>query len=182
MKIYTRTGDTGQTGLYSGRRISKADARVEAYGTVDELNACLGLLRDQLATLTLQDNGISDQLLRQQHHLFALGAALADDRQGQAYRVPEDAATELEAYMDRMDAELPKMTHFILPGGSTAVSFAHLARTVCRRAERRTVEVEAAPAAAVVYLNRLSDYLFVLGRYIGLKEGVEEIKWIPQTR
>ena len=177
MKIYTRTGDQGQTGLYSGRRVSKADPRVEAYGTVDELNACLGLLRDHVEPLDPPRTRVRAQLLAQQQQLFALGAALADDREGQAYRVPDDAATQLEAYLDEMDTELPKMTHFILPGGSKSVSFAHLARTVCRRAERRTVEMEQVDPAVIVYLNRLSDYLFVLSRYLGKLEAVEEIKW-----
>lgn len=179
MKIYTRTGDAGQTGLYSGRRLSKADPRVEAYGTVDELNACLGILRDYVSATKEAGTRVRAQLLEQQQRLFALGAALADDREGEAYRVPESAATDLEEYMDEMDAVLPKMTHFILPGGSKAVSFAHLSRTVCRRAERRAVEVKNVPAPALVYLNRLSDYLFVLSRYLGKLEQVDEIKWIP---
>ncbi|CAH0999678.1 Corrinoid adenosyltransferase [Neolewinella maritima] len=178
MKIYTRTGDQGQTGLYSGRRISKADPRVEAYGTVDELNACLGLLRDHIASEGTDYTRIRAEVLQQQQLLFALGAALADDREGQAYEVPPEAATQLETAIDRMDTALPKMTHFILPGGSKAVSFAHLARTVCRRAERRTVEVDAVDPAVIVYLNRLSDYLFVLSRYLGKLGDVEEIKWV----
>ena len=178
MKIYTRTGDTGQTGLFSGRRVSKADPRVEAYGTIDELNACLGLLRDHIGP---DGDGPRSrtraQLLAQQEHLFALGAALADDRPENSYQVPADAARQLEDFMDAMDEVLPRMTHFILPGGSVAVSFAHLARTVCRRAERRTVEVENAPASVVIYLNRLSDYLFVVARYLGTLDGAPEIKW-----
>ncbi len=177
MKIYTRTGDRGTTGLFSGRRVSKADPRVEAYGTVDELNACLGLLRDHL---TDPGTRASAQLLEQQRLLFSLGAALADDRPENAYRLPADAAVRLEKYIDEMNGELPKMTHFILPGGSPAVSFAHLARTVCRRAERRTVEVEGVERELLVYLNRLSDYLFVLGRWIGLHEGIPEVKWEPE--
>ena len=172
MKIYTRTGDTGHTGLFSGRRVSKTDLRVEAYGTVDELNACLGLLRDHVA-----DEEVRRQLLEQQHTLFALGAALADDRPGEAYRVPEEAVPRLEAYIDAMQAVLPAVTHFVLPGGAPAVSFAHLARTVCRRAERRTVAVPEAETTVIVYLNRLSDYLFVVSRYVAHRLGVEEIKW-----
>ncbi|WP_116126890.1 cob(I)yrinic acid a,c-diamide adenosyltransferase [Lewinella sp. IMCC34183] len=178
MKIYTRTGDTGETGLFSGRRVPKSDPRVEAYGTIDELNACLGVLRDHLAPGTdAPRTRVRAQLLEQQKVLFALGAALADDRPGEAYQVPADAAGRLETYMDAMDESLPRMTHFILPGGSPAVSFAHLARTVCRRAERRTVEMGTAPEGVVIYLNRLSDYLFVLARHLGQAEGVEEIKW-----
>ena len=177
MKIYTRTGDRGETGLFSGRRVSKADPRVEAYGTVDELKACLGLLRDHLTASDEATTRVRAQLLQQQQRLFALGAALADDRPEQAYELPASAATDLEQAMDEMNVDLPRMTHFILPGGSAAVSFAHLARTVCRRAERRTVEVADVAAEVLVYLNRLSDYLFVLSRHLGQLGGVEEIKW-----
>jgi cob(I)alamin adenosyltransferase len=174
MKIYTKTGDGGTTGLFSGRRVSKADARVEAYGTVDELNACLGLL---LAHLPEGGGGARVQLHDQQHHLFALGAALADDRPEINFELPENAVSQLETWIDTMNEGLPRMTHFILPGGSKTVAYAHLCRTVCRRAERRTVEWEGAPEGAIQYLNRLSDYLFVLARYLGMKEGVEEVKW-----
>lgn len=177
MKIYTKTGDAGQTGLYSGRRLSKADVRVEAYGTVDELNACLGLLRDHVT-----DADVRTQLLAQQHHCFALGAAMADDRPGEAYQLPATAATDLEAAIDAFNEELPKMTHFILPGGAPVLSYAHLARTVCRRAERRTVDLATEvtiDASILVYLNRLSDYLFVLGRHLARIEKLEEVKWIP---
>jgi len=164
MKIYTKTGDKGQTGLYSGKRLSKAHIRVEAYGTVDELNSFVGLLRDHVS-----DESIRTKLLQQQNLLFALGAAMADDRPGEAYRLPAEAAPSLETDMD------------LLPGGHPAVSYTHVCRTICRRAERRTVEladsVELDPSI-VVYLNRLSDWFFVLGRYLSLKSGVEEIKWI----
>ncbi|WP_116106413.1 cob(I)yrinic acid a,c-diamide adenosyltransferase [Lewinella sp. IMCC34191] len=179
MKIYTRTGDAGQTGLFSGRRVSKADLRVEAYGTVDELNATIGLLRDHLTEADSRATEVRRQLLVQQRHLFALGAMLADDRPEGNYRVPASAATDLEGYMDKMDEALPRMTHFILPGGSPAISFAHLARTVCRRAERRIVVMEESDADAITYVNRLSDYLFVVARYLGKLEGVEEIQWSP---
>jgi cob(I)alamin adenosyltransferase len=176
MKIYTKTGDKGQTGLYSGKRLSKAHPRVEAYGTVDELNSFVGLLRDYL-----EDEVLRQQLFDQQQHLFALGAAMADDRPGEAYQLPANASTDLEGYMDSMNEELPKMTHFILPGGHPAVSHTHVCRTVCRRAERRTVEladtVEMDPSI-VIFLNRLSDYFFVLGRFVALKLEVEEVKWI----
>ena len=177
MKIYTKTGDQGQTGLYSGRRLSKAHPRVEAYGTVDELNATLGLLRDHLT-----DDDLRAQLLRQQHHCFALGAAMADDRPSEAYQLPPTAATDLERHIDAFNEELPPMTHFILPGGAPVLSYAHLARTVCRRAERRTVElateVDLDPSV-IIYLNRLSDYLFVLGRYVAQRGGIAEVKWVP---
>lgn len=176
MKIYTKTGDKGQTGLYSGKRLSKAHIRVEAYGTVDELNSFVGLLRDHV-----KDEDLRTRLLAQQNLLFALGAAMADDRPGQAYQLPGNAATDLEQHMDEMNESLPKMTHFILPGGHPTVSHTHLCRTICRRAERRTVElaesVEMDPGI-VIYLNRLSDWFFVLGRYLSLKLDVEEVKWI----
>lgn len=176
MKIYTKTGDAGQTGLFSGKRLSKAHARVEAYGTVDELNAHLGLLRD-----LAEDEQVRQQLLEQQHHLFALGAALADDRPGQAYKLPESATPGLEQAIDQMEADLPRMTHFILPGGHQVVSQAHVCRTVCRRAERRTVELAdmvTLDESILKYLNRLSDYFFVLSRHLTRLTGVEEIKWI----
>lgn len=176
MKIYTKTGDLGTTGLYSGKRLSKAHPRVEAYGTVDELNSFIGLLRDHL-----KDETLRKQLIEQQNLLFALGAAMADDRPGQTYELPANASTDLESYIDTMNEDLPKMTHFILPGGHPAVSHTHVCRTVCRRAERRTVELADSvkmDPAIIVYLNRLSDYLFVLGRFVALKLGVEEIKWI----
>lgn len=176
MKIYTKTGDKGQTGLYSGKRLSKAHPRVEAYGTVDELNACVGLLRDHV-----KDEEIRQQLLHQQHHLFALGAAMADDRPEKAYQLDSNVVTTLEDYMDAMDADLPKMTHFILPGGALSVSHAHLCRTVCRRAERRTVELAEdviIDASVIIFLNRLSDYFFVLSRHLARLEKVEEVKWI----
>ena len=176
MKIYTKTGDAGQTGLYSGKRIPKYDLRVDSYGTVDELNAFVGVLRDLVT-----NESLSAELLAQQHLLFALGAALADDRPGQAYQLPETAATDLEAAMDRMDTVLPRMTHFILPGGAPVLSAAHVCRTVCRRAERRVVElastVEIDPAVTI-YLNRLSDYFFVLSRYLARELGIEEVKWV----
>ena len=177
MKIYTKTGDTGETGLYSGRRIPKYDLRVESYGTVDELNAFIGALRD-----LVKGDALSTELLAQQYLLFALGAALADDRPGKAYQLPTTASGDLEEAMDRMDAELPKMTHFILPGGHPVLSAAHICRTVCRRAERRVVElassVEVDPAVTI-YLNRLSDYFFVLSRYLAHQFGITEVKWRP---
>lgn len=176
LKIYTRTGDNGQTGLYSGKRLSKAHIRVEAYGTVDELNGFVGLLRDHV-----RDAGLRERLLAQQNLLFALGAAMADDRPGEAYDIPAEAATDLEAHMDEMNSRLPKMTHFILPGGHPTVSYTHLCRTICRRAERRTVELAETVAidpGIVIYLNRLSDWFFVLGRFVSKELGVEEVKWI----
>lgn len=175
MKIYTKTGDQGQTSLFSGSRLSKADLRVEAYGTVDELNACVGLLRDHV-----QDEACRAFLFQHQHHLFDLGAVLADDRNDSPLSFPAAAATDLEAEIDRMNEVLAPLRHFILPGGHPAVSFAHLCRTVCRRAERRVValagEVDL-PQEAVIYLNRFSDFAFVLSRWLAKQNGVEELKW-----
>ncbi|NJC25079.1 cob(I)yrinic acid a,c-diamide adenosyltransferase [Neolewinella antarctica] len=176
MKVYTKTGDKGQTGLYSGKRIPKFHQRVEAYGTVDELNSFLGLLRDHI-----EDDDLRTELLAQQNHLFALGAALADDRPGQAYELPASAATDLEHAIDRMDADLPKMTHFVLPGGAPVLSHAHICRTICRRAERRVVELATdveIDGAVIIYLNRLSDYFFVLSRHLARVMQIEEVKWI----
>lgn len=178
MKIYTKTGDNGQTSLYSGHRVAKYNLRVEAYGTVDELNSHVGLLRD---TLPDGEDDIAEELLRQQHILFALGAALADDRPGQAYQLPDHAATDLERSMDAMNEALPKMTHFILPGGHPAISEVHVCRTVCRRAERRVVELANEAEISqdtIIYLNRLSDYFFVLSRHLHRIMLVPEIKWI----
>ncbi len=178
MKIYTKTGDEGQTGLFSGRRVSKADLRVEAYGTVDELNAVLGLLRDHLSESSQQRSF----LLRQQHLLFDLGALLADDREDSTLFFATGAAEELEQAIDELQQTLPPLRHFILPGGHPQVSFAHLARTVCRRAERRVVALASEttlPKEIIIYLNRLSDFFFVLSRYLSYENGLEELKWQP---
>lgn len=175
MKIYTKTGDSGQTGLFSGKRVSKADLRVEAYGTVDELNAFIGLLRDHIT-----DAALKEELFYHQHRLFDLGALLADDRPDTSLTFTNTATLKSEKSIDRMQAELETLRHFILPGGHPQVSYAHLCRTICRRAERRVVsladEVEL-PAAIVEYLNRLSDYFFVVSRYLAHLNGVEELKW-----
>lgn len=157
MKIYTRTGDGGTTALANGTRTSKDDARVEAYGTVDELQACLGLLP------------ASPQLLIIQRQLFRLGGILAG-LEGEA------PGTEgLEQEIDRLTASMPPRHCFIIPGGTGAAAQAHVCRTVCRRAERRAITAEA-PAGVVAYLNRLSDYLFTLACYINYKAGVVEEK------
>jgi len=175
MKIYTKSGDQGETGLFSGRRVSKADLRVEAYGTVDELNAAVGVLRDHL-----DDPDCRAFLLRQQHFLFDLGGLLADDRTDSPLAFSGDTVDALEAEIDRLEINLTPLRHFILPGGHIQVSFAHLARTICRRAERRVVALHdeaPLPSAVVQYLNRLSDYFFVLGRWLAQSNNVEELKW-----
>ncbi|MCY7350100.1 MAG: cob(I)yrinic acid a,c-diamide adenosyltransferase [Cytophagaceae bacterium] len=183
MKIYTKTGDSGTTGLISGRRVSKSDLRIDAYGTVDELNAYVGLVRDQ--PINEARRGLLKEI---QDRLFTIGATLADDRVERPTQKPlpdlHDAdVARLEDEMDAMTAELPPLRHFVLPGGHEAVSFAHVARTVCRRAERLVVALAAESSVdelVIKYLNRLSDYLFVLSRKMAQELGAEEVKWEPR--
>ena len=183
MKIYTRTGDKGQTSLLGGKRVPKDHARIEAYGTVDELNSHLGMLRDLAGTEQ------RDLIISIQERLFSLGSRLASASTEEAdkFKVPhveEADILALETAMDAMDAELPEMRNFILPGGHPAVSQAHICRTVCRRAERLVVSIaeqEQLPETIVRYLNRLSDLLFVLARWLGKRTGAEEIPWKPRA-
>lgn len=179
-KIYTKTGDKGETALFGGKRVSKAHDRVEAYGTIDELNSFLGLVRDVI------DDTQQRQILKDvQDRLFTIGAILASDPDKNMIvpdLLPEDI-TVLEREMDKMDEILPPLKNFILPGGHTAVSFCNVARTVCRRAERLVValsSVENIDPLSIAYLNRLSDYLFVLGRKIGQDVGAKEVIWQPR--
>lgn len=179
MKIYTKTGDAGETSLFDQTRVSKADARVDAYGEVDEVNACLGAARAALA-----GGDIAEALEAIQKDLFALGARLADPAARIAGRVSKAAITpehvrRLEETVDRLEAELPPLRRFILPGGAMAGSLLHMARTVCRRAERRVVALgpDAAEPILVVYLNRLSDLLFVMARAANHRAGVPETEW-----
>src|SRR5690554_1751472 len=182
MKIYTKTGDTGTTALLGGERVSKDNLRIEAYGTVDELNAHIGLLRDQ--EINLQRSGFLKKI---QEVLFVMGATLATSSEKEKVKKPEFQAEEIEALemeIDLMESQLEPLTKFILPGGHQAVSFCHLARTVCRRAERCVVslhEQEAVKNDIIQYLNRLSDYLFVLGRLIAKELNVGEVTWEPRT-
>lgn len=178
-RIYTKTGDKGDTGLFGGGRVRKDDARVEAYGTVDELNAVLGL-----AAATTDDAQIRGWLGRIQSELFVLGSELAtpDPAHVKKQVVPLDTATiaHWEEVIDAVDAELPPLTHFILPGGVPAAAHLHLARTVCRRAERRVLTFAAGAElrpACVAYLNRLSDLLFVLARLVNHRAGTQEPIW-----
>lgn len=179
MKIYTKTGDKGQTSLIGGTRVAKNSVRLEAYGTVDELNSYLGLIRSFPIAPEL-----TDQLIVIQNILFSVGGNLATDTSVKEVRsglvVTDEDIAFLERAMDRMDETLPAMTHFILPGGEQASSFAHIARTVCRRAERRMLDVAAqydVDERVIRYINRLSDYLFVLARKIVFDAGAEELKW-----
>ena len=178
MKLYTRTGDGGETSLFDGTRARKSDPRVDAYGDVDELNAWLGHAR--AAPI---DPALADELVRLQRDLFALGAQLADPADKIAARVTkaalgDDDVARLEQLIDRLDAELPPLRRFILAGGAPAGAALHVARTVCRRAERRIVALDP-PVDPVLlrYVNRLSDLLFVLARIANHRAGVAEIEW-----
>jgi cob(I)alamin adenosyltransferase len=177
--LYTKTGDAGETGLFDGTRVSKADARVEAYGAVDELNAWLGLVRAQHA-----DAALDRQIEAIQRDLFALGSHLADPRHRIAARVQkaalqDEAVARLEGWIDAHDGALPRLRRFILAGGAPAGAMLHLARTVCRRAERRIVALGAGEVDAVVlvYMNRLSDLLFAMARTANARASVAETEW-----
>jgi cob(I)alamin adenosyltransferase len=179
VKIYTKTGDTGQTSLFDNSRVSKADPRVDAYGAVDELNACLGVARAAGV-----DGDIAGALESIQKDLFALGARLADPSSRIAGRVTKAAVTtanveRLEHTIDGLEAELPALRRFILPGGALAGALLHQARTVCRRAERRVIGLGAdeVEPILIVYLNRLSDLLFVMARTVNHRAGVPEVEW-----
>ncbi len=179
-KIYTKTGDKGSTSLYGGARLSKDDIRIEAYGTVDELNACIGLVSDGMNALNM-----IHCLEAVQNRLFTIGSNLASDPSKEMITPdlsPSDI-TLLENEIDQYEKQLQPLKHFVLPGGHQLVSFCHIARTVCRRAERRVVTLSRdsqVEEMIIVYLNRLSDYLFVLSRYIAYKQGISERKWLPR--
>jgi cob(I)alamin adenosyltransferase len=182
MKIYTRTGDKGSTSLLGGTRVPKDHARIEAYGTIDELNSHLGLLRDMAA-------GHQQELIISiQQKLFSIGSRLAsaNEQEADRFKVPHVEDTDIKALedaMDTMDSVLPAMRNFILPGGHIAVSQAHVCRTVCRRAERLVVRIAATeqlPGVIIRYLNRLSDLLFVMARWLGHAFHATEIPWKPR--
>jgi len=184
VKIYTKTGDSGETGLFGGPRVRKSDARVEAYGDLDELNAAIGVARS-----LVEDPEIDAALARIQGELFCVGAELATPHGAKARSAipPVDPAwtARLEGAIDAWDGELPALTRFVLPGGTRTAAALHLARTVCRRAERRAVslaaEVEVEPAV-LAYLNRLSDFLFVAARVANRRARKEEPLWDPARR
>ncbi len=180
MKIYTKTGDKGNTGLYGGMRVSKNHIRIESYGTLDELNSWLGLIRDQDI-----ENNFQSIIIDIQKNLFIIGSILAtpEDKKAKRLSLPESSIAVLEQEIDTMNNALPTMTHFILPGGHSTVSYCHIARSVCRRAERKVVklyETEPFDELVLQYLNRLSDYLFVLARKLSSDLSVQEIKWIHE--
>ncbi len=178
MRLYTRKGDEGETGLLGAERISKADPRIEAYGTLDELNAFLGLLAVEAPA------EVAALLRTIQSALFTMGSHLATktDKSIPLPPFPEDVVAQLEASIDAMLAQVPPMRYFILPGSCRAEALAQVARTVCRRAERRLValhQAEPVPPVFLAFLNRLSDWLFAYGRYLSHLAGVEEIPWKP---
>lgn len=182
MKIYTKTGDDGTTGLIGGSRVKKYNLRLEAYGTVDELNSYIGLVRSYY-----DEEKANAVLEKVQNKLFVIGANLASEASNEMIRkqLPcrEEDIVLLEKEMDRMIQTLPPLTNFILPGGCKASSFCHVARTVCRRAERRIVELaekEVVDLMLIKYINRLSDYLFVLSRQISTDLNAPEILWFPE--
>ncbi|OFW11458.1 MAG: ATP:cob(I)alamin adenosyltransferase [Acidobacteria bacterium RIFCSPLOWO2_02_FULL_67_36] len=179
MKIYTKTGDQGETGLFDGTRVAKSDPRVSAYGDVDELNAWLGLVRTNSS-----DEQLASMLEQIQRDLFALGARLADPRNRIAARVTKAAVTSddvarLEGWIDLLESELPPLRRFILAGGSPSGATLHVARTVCRRAERAMVGLgaDAFEPELLIYVNRLSDLLFVMARAANRRSGVTETEW-----
>jgi cob(I)alamin adenosyltransferase len=181
MKVYTKTGDKGTTALIGGVRVAKDDLKIEAYGTVDELNSHIGMIRDLYTCATEKL-----VLLEIQDRLFTLGALLASATEKAMKKMPQIAEEDieyLEKRIDYLDTELPPLTSFVLPGGHIAVSSCHIARCVCRRAERRIVSLqnlEANYTLVMAYLNRLSDYLFTLSRKIAIAEKAEETPWIPR--
>jgi len=188
MKIYTKTGDQGSTAIFGGTRVSKNNLRIRSYGTVDELNSYIGLIRDQNI-----NSQIFNQLIKIQQDLFTLGAMLATPKEKEILKngkkrlniqkITDKSVSYLEKNIDEMNESLPPMTHFILPGGHSTVSFCHIARSVCRRAERLTValsESDDIELDSIKYLNRLSDYLFVLARKLSKDLKAQEIKWIPE--
>jgi cob(I)alamin adenosyltransferase len=180
-KIYTKTGDKGHTSLIGGTRLPKDHIKIEAYGSVDELNAWIGVLAD--APENLERNAFLKEI---QDRLFTIGAELASEPEQNKKKLPElfDADVELlESEMDKYNAEIPALRAFVLPGGHPLVSFSHVARTVCRRAERQVIGLshnEEVNALIIKYLNRLSDYLFVLSRKITQEQNAPEIAWKPR--
>ncbi|NGY38172.1 cob(I)yrinic acid a,c-diamide adenosyltransferase [Flavobacterium sp. XN-5] len=188
MKVYTKTGDKGTTSLFGGTRVPKDHIRIESYGTVDELNSYIGLVRDQDMNAHYKAT-----LAEIQDRLFTIGAILATPQEKEVLKsgelrlknlgIVETDIELLENEIDSMESELPQMTHFVLPGGHTTVSYCHIARCVCRRAERLAVHLshnEPVAEIAIKYLNRLSDYLFVLARKLSHDLNAEEVKWIPR--
>jgi cob(I)alamin adenosyltransferase len=181
MKIYTKTGDKGETSLIGGTRVGKSHVRIESYGTVDELNSWVGLL----ASVRTDEPSLG-RLVRIQNLLFTIGSHLASDPEKSKMKLPEiliSDVEDLERWMDEMEEKLSPLSNFVLPGGNVHNAWAHISRCVCRRAERLVVELnETNPVSDIIlqYLNRLSDFLFVFARYISLQEGAQEVPWITR--
>lgn len=188
MKVYTKTGDKGTTALFGGTRVPKDHIRIESYGTIDELNSHIGLIRDQQI-----NTHYKEILIEIQDRLFTAGAILATPADKEILKngkprlnipkISESDVILLENEIDAMETQLPQMTHFVLPGGHTTVSYCHIARCVCRRAERLSVHLshnETVDEFVLKYLNRLSDYLFVLARKLSADLNADEVKWIPR--
>jgi cob(I)alamin adenosyltransferase len=181
MKIYTKTGDKGTTALFGGKRVSKADLRIDTYGTVDELNSWIGVMRDQQVNASRQE-----ELVEIQDRLFTIGSMLATEPGNTKVKVPALIGTDitfLEKKIDEMEATLEPMKVFVLPGGHQSVSFGHVTRTVCRRAERLVIALDAQDPVnnlVIQYLNRLSDYLFVLCRKMTSELKAKETQWKPR--
>jgi cob(I)alamin adenosyltransferase len=181
MKIYTKTGDQGSTSLFGGKRVSKADLRIDTYGTVDELNSWIGVLRDQPVNQSRKEI-----LVEIQDRLFTIGSILATEPENTKVKIPSLAESDIELLenkMDEMDATLPPMRFFVLPGGHASVSFGHVTRTVCRRSERLVIaldQTEKVDPLVIKYMNRLSDYLFVLCRAMAHELNAEETPWKPK--
>ena len=183
-KIYTKTGDKGNTSLLGGKKVPKSDLQIEAYGNVDELNAFVGLLRDKLSA----QEKVKDQLFKIQHDLFILGSLLACATEFKEMNLPEITEREiklLEQWIDEYDKDLPKLTAFILPGGNEVVSTCNVCRTVCRRAERSIIkwsEIQETEKNIIPYINRLSDYFFILARTIAKALDSPETLWISDQK
>lgn len=182
MKIYTKTGDAGYTSLIGGTRVPKYHLRIESYGTIDELNSYIGLIGSQ--EIDEKDRLMLKEI---QDRLFTIGSSLAADPEKSTMKIPDLHSSDielLETEIDRIDVILPQLKHFILPGSNNAVSFCHLARCVCRRAERITIQLSEnsfVEEKVKIYLNRLSDYLFMLARKIGFDQNIAENNWIPRN-
>lgn len=180
-KIYTKTGDKGITSLLGGEKVSKSSERIASYGTIDELNSFVGLLKDNDGVETR----LKQQLYWVQENLFSLGSLLAAGNDFKGFELPQITnveITQIEQWIDHYDAKLPPLKNFILPGGHPAVSLCHVCRTICRRAERHAIvlnEKEALDANIIAFLNRLSDYLFILARKIAFDLNVPETPWVP---
>jgi len=180
MKIYTKTGDKGQTALFGGTRVGKDNIQIEAYGTVDELNAHLGFLISQI-----QEEDLLKVLMPIQSILFDLGSHLASDGKADEYlpELDDKLVLVLENEIDRHAQALPELKNFVMPGGNQRIAASHICRTVCRRAERRVITLsdhKNIPQIIIIYLNRLSDYFFSLSRYLCVLDNVDEVKWNPK--